>query len=160
MLTSFGRLQIDVTLYMNRNCLYMPSSTAADSCSQHMRMVLRQPLVNWTRSSYSKIYRDHFWSNGPEVVLFLCLCFIENSTCESGYCSATFGRGISDEVKLSCADDMGVWFSGLNACNFRRILLFLLFAESQGAYGLAKLCCNLAKASVYTVLHVSSHLKK
>ena len=27
--------------------------------------------------------------------------------------SASFGRDISDEVKLSSADDIGVWFSGL-----------------------------------------------
>ena len=123
------------------------------------RSNLKPLLAQWTRSSYSKNYRitfslmDQKWS-------YFCAHFYKNCACDSNYCSATFGRGVSDEVKLSCADDMGVWFSGLNACNFRRILLFLLFAESQGAYGLVKLCCDLAKASVYTVLHVSSYLKK
>lgn len=63
-------------------------------------------------------------------------------------------------LQLSYADDIGVWFSGLNACNFRRILLLLLFAEFLGAYGLAKLCCNLVKASIYKAFHVSRGLKK
>ena len=76
------------------------------------------------------------------------------------YYSATFGRNISDEVKLSSVDDMGVWFIGLNVCNFRRILLSLLFAESQGAYGSAELYLDLAKTSIYKVFRVSRSLKK
>lgn len=50
-------------------------------------------------------------------------CFYKNSIRDRSFCSATFGRSISDEVKISYADDIGVWFSGLNVCNFRRILL-------------------------------------
>lgn len=84
-----------------------------------MRMASgRQPLVNLTRS-YSKQVLVQWTRSG----LIFVLIFIKNSTRDRNYCSATFGRNISGEVKLSSADDMGVWFVGLNACNFRRILL-------------------------------------
>ena len=48
---------------------------------------------------------------------------LTNSIRDRSFISATFGRGFSNEVKISYADDMGVWFFGLNVCNFRRILL-------------------------------------
>ena len=75
------------------------------------------PMVHWAKTTYSKIFTDHFWSIGPEVVFFYAYFW-------SGTGSfATFGRGISDKVKISFADDIGVWFLGLKVCNFRRILL-------------------------------------
>ena len=136
------RLRFQEASYKSRTFYFMPSSTTFGSCSQHMRMVLWQPLVNltrshpklllaqWTRSSYSKIYRitfspmDHKWS-------YFYACFYKNSIKDRSYCSATFGRNISDEVKLSYADDMGVWFLGLNVCNFRRILLSIVAQLSR-----------------------------
>ena len=66
------RLRFQEASYKNRTFHFMPSSTTFGSCSQHMRMVLWQPLVQWTRShpkpllvqwtrsSYSKIYRITF----------------------------------------------------------------------------------------------------
>ena len=88
-----------------------------------MRMASgRQPLVNLTRSSYSKIYRITF-SPMDQKWSYFYACFHKNSIRDRSYCYATFGRGVSDEAKLCYADDMGVWFLGLNVCNFRRILL-------------------------------------
>lgn len=95
---------------------------------------------------------DHKWS-------YFYACFYKNSIRDRSYCSATFGRNISDEVKLSYADDMGVWFLGLNVCNFRRILLSLLFVVAQGAYGLTELYQKLAEVGIYKALRVSRCLK-
>ena len=80
------------------------------------------PMVHWAKTTYSKIFTDHFWSIGPEVV-FLYVNFRSKSARNNTSGSATFDRGISDKVKLSYADDIGVWFLGLKVCNFRRILL-------------------------------------
>lgn len=82
----------------------------------------KQLLVQWTRSSYSKIYRITF-SPMDQKWSYFYSCFYKNSIRDRSYCSATFGRGVSDEAKLCYADDMGVWFLGLYVCNFRRILL-------------------------------------
>ena len=99
-------------------------------CSQHMRIPLvnltrsyqKQLLVQWTRSSYGKVYRITF-SPMDQKWSYFYACFYKNSIKDRSYCFASFGRGISDKVKLSFADDMGVWFLCLNVCNFRRILL-------------------------------------
>lgn len=100
----------------------MPLSTAVGSYSQHMRIKLRQPLVNLTRSSYWKVLQRSLLVHWTRSGLFLMLVF-EEYVFAIICSSATFGRGISDKVKLSFADDIGVWFSGLKVCNFRRILL-------------------------------------
>lgn len=86
-----------------------------------MRKVLKQPLVNLTRTN-----QNNFWSNGPEVHTArftgsllvqwtrsgpIIVLIKKNSIRDRSYCSASFGRNISDEVKLSSADDMGVWNS-------------------------------------------------
>ena len=54
---------------------------------------------------------------------------------------------------------MGVWFLGLNVCNFRCILLSLLFVVAQGAYGLTELYQKLAEVGIYKALRVSRCLK-
>ena len=63
-------------------------------------------------------------------------------------------------MKLCYADDIGVWSSGLNVCNFRRILLSLLFTVSQGVCVSVELCRNLADACIYKAFYISRHLKK
>jgi len=45
---------------------------------------------------------DQKWS-------YFYVCLYKNSIGNRGYCSAIFGRSISDEMKLNYADDMGVW---------------------------------------------------
>ena len=40
---------------------------------------------------------------------YFYVCLYKNSIGNRGYCSAIFGRSISDEMKLNYADDMGVW---------------------------------------------------
>lgn len=100
-------------------------------------------LVQWTRSG-----------------LIFMLVFIKIVSGIEDIHSASFGRGISDEVKLSYADDMGVWFFGLKVCNFRRILLSLLFTVSQGVCGSVDLQHDLAETSIYKALRVSRSLKK
>lgn len=142
------------------NCRFM-QSTHDNGMKQPLvnltRSYPKQLLVQWTRSSYSKIYRDHFWSNGPDVIFF---CLLKNCIRDSSYYFASFGRGISDEMKLCYADDIGVWSSGLNVCNFRRILLSLLFTVSQGVCVSVELCRNLADACIYKDFYISRHLKK
>lgn len=102
----------------------MPLSTAVGSYSQHMRIELRQLLVNLTRSSYWKVLQRSLLVHWTRSGLFLMLVF-EEYVFAIICSSASFGRDISNEVKLGFADDIGVWSCGLNVCNFRRILLYL-----------------------------------
>ena len=81
----------------------------------------RSLLVQWTRSGL--IFYGYFYIYGNR---------------DRSDCSVSFGRSISDEVKLIYTDDIGVWFIGLNACNFRRILLFKYPSSFQETWNLAR----------------------
>lgn len=45
----------------------------------------------------------------PLTLMLKNFILYKNSIGNRGYCSAIFGRSISDEMKLNYADDMGVW---------------------------------------------------
>lgn len=81
----------------------------------------KQQLVHWTKNSYRIICDDHFWPAGPEVVFFYAHFVKTLAVMLIAWPFLTVIFHI--KVKISSADDIGVWFFGLKVCCFRRILL-------------------------------------
>ena len=88
---------------------------------------------------------DQKWS-------FFNVHFWRKSICNHTSSSATFGRGISDEMILYVADDIGVRFFGLKVCNFRRILLFKYPILFQDDWNIARDLQTLILLSFHFIL--------
>lgn len=98
-----GRLRIDKISYKNStfpfrfqawlsaNAFNMWKGIEATFCQVDQRL----PKITFDPM-------DQKWS-------YFYVCLYKNSIGNRGYCSAIFGRSISDEMKLNYADDMGVW---------------------------------------------------
>ena len=87
-------------------------------------------------------------------MVFLYVNFRSKSARNNTSGSATFDRGISDKVKLSYADDIGVWFLCLKVCNFRRILLSSLSLELRIDRKMLEVSPLLKECPIYAVHRV------
>ena len=87
-------------------------------------------------------------------MVFLYVNFRSKSARNNTSGSATFDRGISDKVKLSYADDIGVWYLCRKVRNFRRILLSSLSLELRIDRKMLEVSPLLKECPIYAVHRV------